>query len=263
MLYGFLVFIVGICFGNFLNVLVPRLAKQISENKINWKKAFGIVGETRSICLECQKQIRWYHNLPLVSYIFLQGKCFYCRSPIPRYYFFQELLTGFIFVLVYSRFFNKPLLLAISLLISLVLIFIFFFDWLTQLILDEAILFLVLLSLVYLLLLRVNLFNRIIASAGSGIILYLVHWLTKGKGMGFGDVKLAFFIGFFLGWPMFAYSLYLAFLLGGLTGGILLLLRRARLKQKVAFGPFLVTGVFISWLLNDQLVFIINQWLGF
>ena len=91
----FLIFIFGLCIGSFFNVLIFR-----------WSKGLSIKNPIFSICPKCGKTIKWYHNIPLISYIFLKGKCAYCKEPISLIYPFVELLTAFLFVLIYFKF--KP-----------------------------------------------------------------------------------------------------------------------------------------------------------
>jgi leader peptidase (prepilin peptidase)/N-methyltransferase len=100
------------------------------------------------------------------------------------------------------------------------------------------------------------------ALAGAGFFWGLV-WLTKGKGMGWGDVKLAGLMGLVLGWPGIALAFYLAFLTGAIIGVILILVKKKRFGEPVAFGPFLVGATWLVILIGDQLIDRLLTSLGF
>ena len=85
-----------------------------------------------------------------------------------------------------------------------------------------------------------------IPGIGAALFFLLLWIITKGRGMGLGDVKLGFLLGLFLGFPRIAFALYVAFLTGAIVGVILILRKRAGLKSKIAFGPFLILGALIS-----------------
>jgi prepilin signal peptidase PulO-like enzyme (type II secretory pathway) len=86
----------------------------------------------------------------------------------------------------------------------------------------------------------------LLAAVGSSLFLGLIWLITKGKGMGLGDVKLAFLLGLVLGWPLVAVAYFLAFLTGAGAGVILMLVNKKKLKDKIAFGPFLLLGMLIA-----------------
>jgi len=136
------------------------------------------------------------------------------------------------------------------------LVVIFFIDLEHQIIPDEIVIPLSVLFLGYRLLTNIQylISNFLITGIVSFLFLYLIHLLTKGKGMGLGDVKLAFLMGLVLGFPKIVVAFYLAFLTGAFVGVILILLSRAKLKQKIAFGPFLVFGTIFSLLWGEKIV---------
>ncbi len=88
----------------------------------------------------------------------------------------------------------------------------------------------------------------------SFLFLFLIYFLSKGKGMGFGDVKLAFLMGLALGFPKVVVAFYIAFLTGALVGVILILAKKAKFKQKIAFGPFLSLGTIIACLWGEKII---------
>jgi len=162
-----------------------------------------------------------------------------------------ELLAGALFYLSYLSHLS-----FLSYLLICGLVVIFFIDLEHQIIPDEIVIPLSILFLVYFLMTNPQLLitNYLITALISFLFLYFIFLLTKGKGMGFGDVKLAFLMGLVLGFPKIVVAFYLAFLTGAFIGVILILLGKAKLKQKIAFGPFLVFGTIFSLLWGEKIV---------
>ena len=255
------VFLLGISFGSFLNVLVYRVKPEQKRKKnLSWWQG-------RSVCDCCGRKLLWWENIPLVSFLFLKGRCRTCRSPIPFEYFLVELGTGLIYLLVFYRLSPVGFLIAaIYCLIATILVFIFLYDFHYQIIPDRAVLGLVLIVLAFYLesLLpglvsgadqqACGLFKNLLAGLVSAGFFLFLHFITKGRGMGLGDVKFAFFMGLFLGPSKLILALYFAFLTGAIIGVILILLGRKKFGQHVPFGPFLVAGTFFSWFLGDPVI---------
>lgn len=254
----------GLSVGSFLGVAVKRGESFLRKQKISWAVVLGIKGGERSRCDFCKRPLSWWENIPLVSYLFLRRRCRTCHSPIPRWYPVLELGTGIIFLLTYF-FWQKGFVgyfsLVLFLSVSAFLVFIFVFDARNQIILDEATGGLIGLSLLFRFFQGAFL-NYFLVGLGATSFLFLLHLITKGRGMGLGDVKFAFFMGFFLGWPKIILAFYLAFLTGGLLGVIMILLRKVKLKRKIAFGPFLVWGTIVSWWWGEEIIFFLLKWMG-
>jgi len=161
------------------------------------------------------------------------------------------LLAGALFYLSYLSHLS-----FLSYLLICGLVVIFFIDLEHQIIPDEIVIPLSVLFLGYRLLTNIQylISNFLITGIVSFLFLYLIHLLTKGRGMGLGDVKLAFLMGLVLGFPKIVVAFYLAFLTGAFVGVILILLGKAKLKQKIAFGPFLVFGTIFSLLWGEKIV---------
>jgi prepilin signal peptidase PulO-like enzyme (type II secretory pathway) len=243
-----LLLLFGLAIGSFLNVLVYRLNTEQSPLK------------GRSFCPKCRHQLAWKDNLPLLSFGLLRGKCRYCHSPISWQYPIVEATTGLITVFLYIWFaginnfqfgvFNLSGSLTFdfvfTLFISYSLIAIFVSDVLYLTIPDEVVIFDLILSLVFLFLQRyqISIINLITALAAAAFFYFLVL-ITRGKGMGLGDVKLALVMGLILGWPKIIFAMELAFLTGALTGVILILIGRKKMKSKIAFGPFLCAALWV------------------
>jgi leader peptidase (prepilin peptidase)/N-methyltransferase len=275
-----ILFLIGLGFGSFLNVVSFRfrpenqhpnsaLQKRPSENKVfDLKKISG-----RSVCPYCQKTLCWYELIPLVSFFVQAERCRSCGHQLSWQYPLGELLSGLIFVLVpyilYPQSYILSIIwifiLSILLLISLIDFRHFFIpDELTWLLMVFGFAFIILESQVsflrhYALLfsfswledIRLNhLFAGVAASAFFGLIFYL----GKGKILGEGDIKLAFALGLILGWPDIAAALLFAFLLGGLFGFILLISRRKTMKDYLPLAPFLALGVCLTAFFGYQII---------
>ncbi|MFC1727231.1 prepilin peptidase [Patescibacteria group bacterium] len=251
---------IGLAVGSFLNVVVYR-TNHPEKLKVKGKiRKFG----GRSFCPQCRKKIVWYDNLPLLSYLLLKGKCRQCRSSISGQYPVVELLTALAFGGAFL-FFGLPqgigewFSLGYHLVIVAAFLVIIVSDLLYLTIPDEALVVSGVAALVFWgfsALFQAEpllFFIPLTAGLGAMAMFWLLHWLTKGKGMGFGDVKLAGLMGLVLGWPKIILALYLAFLTGAFFGVILILSRKKKFGQVVPFGPFLVFGTLISLFFGEKL----------
>lgn len=239
-------FLLGLGVGSFLNVLIARLPRS--------KSLFG-----RSRCLSCKKTISWYDNLPLVSFVILKGQCRACRSPISWQYPVVELTTAVLFVLSGIR--NQELgirggidlLYFLFMLSSLTAIFVI--DLRHRIIPDRIVFPTVVVILMYLLFLHNSLFIiHLLSALGAFVFFFLLHAMTHGRGMGLGDVKLSFLLGLFLGFPRIVVALYASFLTGALVSVILVVKGKKRLKDTIAFGPFLVIGAMVAFLFSESIL---------
>lgn len=256
-LVGF-IWLVGLCIGSFLNVLIYRLPRGIS------------VKRGRSFCPNCRKKISWYDNIPLLSFAMLGGRCRFCRSPISFRYPLVELITGLLTLLIFNSKFlisNQFLIfnfktvadLVLTLLLVWGLIVIFFIDLEHQVIPDEILLPIILLFLVKQILYSLffihnSLLIILLPPLLSFVFMFSIYLITKGKGMGFGDVKLAFLMGLVLGYPKIIVAFYLAFLTGAFLGLILVVVKKVKFGQKIPFGPFLVWGTTASILWGEEIL---------
>ncbi len=238
------IFIFGICFGSFLNVLIYRLPHSLP-----------LTG--RSFCPKCKKKIIWYDNIPLISYVLLKGQCRQCHSPISWRYPVVELMTGILFLGVWVKFGDLGILGILgSWVIVSALVVVFFIDLDHQIIPDQVLF--PALATAFLISLSLNiLVSSLLTAIVAGLFFLALHLLTKGRGMGMGDVNLSFLIGLVLGFPKAVFAFYLAFLTGAFVGVILIVARRKKFGQPMAFGPFLVAAglIFLFW--GDR----ISQWL--
>ncbi|MBI5614328.1 prepilin peptidase [Candidatus Gottesmanbacteria bacterium] len=254
-----IVFLSGLAFGSFANVLIDR-GDDVS------------VLYDRSRCDFCKRHLSWYELIPVFSFLFLRGQCRTCRKKLSLQYPLVELCMGLSFVGVYSLF---PLTSYISLVSYLILTFSFVVIFIADLkyfIIPDSMIILSLLSGFFLFLssqlltrsahpnlgLGEQILEYGIPYFGTGLVagsFFLLLWIfTKGKGMGFGDVKLAFVMGLLLKAPKTIVALYVAFLTGALYGVILILGKKKSLKSAVAFGPFLILGFLVSVLFGEQII---------
>ncbi len=231
-----LIFLIGLAVGSFANVLIDRLPQGES---IVWG---------RSHCDFCKRTLRWYELIPVLSYIIQLGKCRNCHKRLSIQYPVIELITGTGFVLLLPYHVSYYLL-FISLLVILVA------DLKYQIIPDSMIV----LGFAAVILNWIgtnqagNFMQYIIPGLASFVAFYLLWLVTRGKGLGFGDVKFAPLMGLLLGFPGVVIALYIAFLTGAIVGVILMLGRKKTWKSKIAFGPFLVLGTSVALIWQPQL----------
>ena len=251
-MFNVFIFILGVAIGSFLNVLIDRLVDEET-----------IMG--RSHCDHCKKTLEPLDLIPIVSFVFLRGKCRYCHTKLSWQYPVIEFLTGIIFVGIMN---NSLILIPNSLFhlsIACVFIVIFVADLKKHIIPDEmqiALFVTVFFLKVFQGMTVVGFGYALIEGMIVMTPILFLYLLTKGRGMGFGDVKLALNIGFFVGIKAGLISLYIAFITGAIVGAVMLLTKRKKMKSKIAFGPFIILGVVIMILFKDQIFPIILQIYG-
>ncbi len=229
----------GVVIGSFLNVLTLRLPLKES------------VTLKRSHCMTCGHTLSWYELFPLFSYIFLGGKCRHCKSKISIQYPLIEATNGILYVIVFlvHGICVETILycLCASALLALSLI-----DWRTQEIPVGFNIFILLLGLVRLITDIGNWSQYVIGLFAVSGFLYLLFLITKGRGIGGGDIKLMAATGLLLGWQLNI----IAFLLGCVLGSIihLTLMAVKKANRVLAFGPYLSMGVYIAMIWGEQLV---------
>src|SRR3989338_10233610 len=222
------VFLFGLAVGSFLNSVIYRLGKGESALK------------GRSYCPQCKHPLSWQDLIPLLSFALLQGKCRYCKAHISWQYPLVELATGIVFVVLYnlvslsfSQVFQVPYFFAVASL----LVVIFVYDLKHYLIPDKILYPAIALSFFWRLLESIvnvipnligdpalwipafaGMTGMVLAVLGAGAFFFAIYALSKGRAMGFGDVKLALFMGLFLGWPNVLVALFVAFFVGAGLG---------------------------------------------
>ncbi|NQV13079.1 MAG: prepilin peptidase [Parcubacteria group bacterium] len=249
------VVIFGLLVGSFLNVVIYRL------------KVKKTVVRGRSFCPHCQHTLRLIDLIPLFSFIFQKGRCRYCNKKISWQYPLVELVTATTFLLVFFKFpianvylsegSEYGTLLAGYLVFTAVLIIIFTYDLKHYLIPDRIVLPATILALAFSWINpNVDWLPALIGSVMVGGFFALIIFLTKGKGMGWGDVKLGLFVGALLGWQVSLLALLIAFVSGSIVGVGLILAKKKGWKSQVPFGTFLTVATFICLLWGEEIV----QW---
>jgi prepilin signal peptidase PulO-like enzyme (type II secretory pathway) len=247
-----IVFILGLIIGSFLNCVIYRLEEEKSFLK------------GRSFCPHCKHILNWGDLIPVFSFIFLKTRCRYCREKISFQYPLVELATGLLFVSLLNYGFLSPFYILHSIffiLFSCFLIIIFIFDLKHYIIPDKVIFPAIITALIYnLYLLFIShyplstILNNFYAAFGAALFFLIIVLATKGKGMGVGDIKLAFFMGLLLGLPNILVALFLAFLIGAIIGLGMIALKKKTLKSEIPFGPFLILGTFIALFWGSNLI---------
>ncbi|MCG2701383.1 MAG: prepilin peptidase [Candidatus Falkowbacteria bacterium] len=249
----FFIFLFGLTIGSFLNCLIWRLRK--NEGMMN-----------RSYCPKCKKQIDWYDNVPVLSFIFLRGKCRHCKKPISWQYPAVELTTAILFlisfivnsqpliidVFINSQFSISKFLTSYFLLLTFrdwflisVMIVIFIYDLRWYLILDKVVLPACLIIFALNCFLGISWQNMLISGIiGSSFFLFQ-FLISKGKWIGGGDIRLGLLMGIALGWPSVLTAIFLAYLIGSVVGIGLILSGRKQWSSKVPLGVFLSTATII------------------
>lgn len=225
--------LLGVAIGSFLNVCIDRLPR--GENIL--------VG--RSHCDYCKKPLRWFELIPIVSFIIQRGRCRRCRKRLSLQYPIIEAATGISFGLLYIRFLGAAELIS-ALIVLCAFLVIFVADLKYQIIPDSMLFFLVIAAAIRIGYQIAPLRLSVASAAASGLFFLFLWLVTRGKGMGLGDVKLAAVLGLLLGFPGTVIAFYIAFLTGAVAGVILMIGGKVKLKSRIAFGPFLLVGSAIS-----------------
>lgn len=240
--------LVGLCVGSFLNVVIYRL-----PNGMNMSKP-------ASHCTACDYTLKWYDNIPVLSYLILGGKCRKCRKPISPRYVIVEILNAVFWLISVYLFWEKNPVYAVVCAISLsVLICIFFIDLEHLLIFNR---FVIILGVAGVVAIFFDKFTRwydhLIGAAVFGAFFLLVYYgailVLKREGLGFGDVKFAFAAGLLLGWQRMLFAMLIASISASV---ILLILRRVRGDERdreYPFGPFISVGIASALLFGQPVI---------
>lgn len=281
----------GFILGCFLGSLSLCLAVRSVTNKSFWG---------RSYCFKCNKRLHWYDLLPIVSYLYLKGKCRYCKSSFGVRHLIVEIVTGVLVAILFflnltplSFFPGNPvyyLEFSFKIFILVTLVILFLTDIETGLLPDRITIPATVISLGYWILISflkisllfyglttselgryllppytnyfwehslliLNPFKWAIASSLLiGLFFGSLIYITKGRGMGGGDLKMGIFLGLALGLPGGILSLMLSFLLGSLVGIALLIAKLKSFGQTIPFGPFLSTGAIIALFWGEKII---------
>ena len=242
--------VAGLVAGSFANVCIYRLPRGQS------------VVRPASHCPSCQNPVKPWHNVPILSYLALRGRCKACGEPISARYPVVEALTGFLFAAVAYRYGATPAALFYFVFVT-ALVVISFIDYDFQIIPDEITLAGIPAGMIAAWLFLPDPFFRVsdmgiavsIMGAATGFALYYsIAFLSRG-GMGGGDVKMMTMAGAVLGWKGVLLTTFLASLMGSGVGLYLMLFQGRGRKTKIPFGPFLAAGALFSLFFGQEIVY--------
>jgi leader peptidase (prepilin peptidase)/N-methyltransferase len=260
--------VLGLLIGSFLNVVIFRIPKMMQRESDNYvanelgkelphTDRFNLM-VPRSTCPHCGHQITALENIPVISWLFLRGKCSACKAPISARYPAIELLTGVLSALMVWTFGSGWMGLA-TLVFLWLLVAMTFIDYDTQLLPDDLTYPLLWLGL----LLNLDgtfvpLRDAVIGAAAGYLSLWSVYWLFKlatGKeGMGYGDFKLLAALGAWLGWKMLPTIILLSSVVGAIVGISLIVFARRGRDKPIPFGPYLAAAGLIALLYGGPIM---------
>ncbi len=240
------VFMFGLIVGSFLNVCIYRLPHS---------KSIVYPG---SQCPQCGRDIRFYDNIPVLSFIILKGKCRYCRSAISLRYPFVELVSGLMATAVFLKYGPTLESLIFYILIAALLV-ITFIDIDHQIIPDVITLpGIILFFLASFFLPAVSWKESLLGILLGGFSLYAVAWgyelLMKKDGMGGGDIKLLAMMGAAIGWKGVLFTIFISSLVGSIIGLVIMAFSKKDLKLAIPFGPFLSIGAILFVFFGPELI---------
>lgn len=260
--------LLGLCIGSFLNVVIYRTPKMMEQE---WRQDCQMLlhpeqalidqskltlSKPASTCPKCHSAIRWYQNIPVVSWLILRGRCASCQNPISIRYPLIELLTA-ICSLVIALVFGASLQMLFGLLLTWTLIALTFIDFDTQLLPDRYTLTLAALGLAvnsYAIYISPTaaIWGYIIGFLCLWIVYYLFKIVTGKEGMGYGDFKLLAALGAWMGPLMLPLIVLLSSLVGAIIGIILLKIRKE--NKAFAFGPYIAMAGWIAFIWGEPIM---------
>ena len=233
------IFLFGITIGSFLNVCILRIPNHET-----------VVTE-RSHCMNCGYQLSWYDMVPVFSWLCLGGKCRKCKTPISPQYPIVEAVNGILYMVVFAvnGFSLESILYCLFVSALLVLSVI---DWRTYEIPIGINIFILVLGILHTALDYSNWLTYVVGFFSVSLFLFLLLWISKGRAIGGGDVKLMAVAGLLLGWKL----AILAFFIGCIVGSVIHLLRMklSGADKVLAMGPYLSVGLFIAALWGNAMI---------
>ena len=236
----------GLALGSFLNVCIYRIPLKKS------------IVRPPSSCPQCGARIRFYDNIPVISYIMLLGRCRHCRTPISLRYPLVEILIGLVSVALFIKFPSRANYILFFL-FTAALLAIAFIDLQHKIIPDVISLPGILVGLAFSFFpsATISPIEALIGGVGGGGFLLLVgtafEKLTGREGMGGGDVKLLAMIGAWMGWKALPFIILISSLTGAVIGGVSLVISRQGMRSRIPFGPFLALGALVFLFFGDDI----------
>lgn len=275
-----LCFVVSLLVGSFLNVVIYRLPVMMQrdwdseinnylseqnpsitdveeQTKTEAQEKFNLM-VPRSRCGECGTMIKSWHNIPVISYLLLKGKCASCKTAISLRYPLIELATGLIAALIAWKLFSTPVAACAGILFAYALITLFWIDYDTYLLPDSITLPLLWLGLILNTFdLFTDLQSAVIGAAAGYLSLWSIFWLFKlltGKeGMGYGDFKLLAALGAWLGWQLLPVIIVLSSLVGAVIGVAMIVFGGHDRSKPIPFGPYLAAAGLLAMIWGETI----------
>ena len=241
-MFYFAAFVLGCIWGSFSNVCIYRLPNDQS------------VVKGRSFCTSCKEQIKWYDNIPFLSFIFLKGKCRKCGNKISSQYFLVEFISAISFIIVYHLY-GISITTLLLIILSVFFIIIFFIDLKHFIIPNELTFPLMLIGFVKSFEPNLNqtIFPNYINSLIGGVFGYLIIWLIiffykkvrNKEGMGLGDAKLMAVVGFWFGWASIPFTIFISSFVALNFSIPSLIKKNKNMATQIPFGPYIIIGCII------------------
>lgn len=256
-LFGFYFFIIGAAFGSFLSCLAWRL---YSEKNV-WPE---------SRCDSCGRSLRWYENIPVLSFALLGGKCSSCHKKISWQYFAAEIFSGILFSAMFFMFFKNQqyflnifpsssewLHLSFKIFSLIVLLFVMIYDGRYYLVSLPVVIVSCAILYILNLFLGIQWFLPLIAGAAGGAFFLIQYLITKGKGIGEGDIYLGVLLGFIFPEILkltLLLSVTLSYFIGALCGIFLIIIGKKKLSSVLPLGLFLSIGGMITVFFGSDII---------
>jgi len=248
----FWIFLFGLAIGSFLNCFIYR-----EKQKKSLKGS--------SFCPNCKHKLSVFDLVPVFSYILLRGRCRYCKDKISLQYPAVEIFTALLFLAIFHLFYPLSGILEVFIFLLVLfcfssLMFIFVYDLKHYIIPNKIIYPAILAALIFVFLKAFFyegldlLINHLLSAVFTFSFFFLIYYFTRGRGLGFGDVRYAFFMGLFLGYPFVVVGLFFSFVIGAIIGTSLIVLKVKGRRDMIPFGPFLVLGTFIAFFWGDIII---------
>ena len=247
-------FVLGSIWGSFCNVCIYRLPDN------------DTVVTKRSFCRSCKNKIKWYDNIPLLSFIFLRGKCRICNNKISSQYFLVELISAISFLSIYYLY-GISITTLLLIILSIFFIIIFFIDLKHYIIPNELTFPLMLIGFIKSFDPNLNqtIFPNYINSLLGGFFGYAVIWLIiffykkvrNKEGMGLGDAKLMAVVGFWFGWASIPFTIFISSAVALVLVIPSLIKKTRNMSAQIPFGPYIIIGCIIYVTFANQLKYLL------
>ncbi len=251
-----LTIILGLCVGSFLNVVIYRLPKNMS------------IAKPKSHCINCDYQLEWYDNIPVLSYIILGGKCRKCKTKISPRYIVVELLNAILWFvalmlntnLIFASIQSNYIMLIVYFVVISTLICVAFCDFENMEIPDEFQIILLIAGIISMMFGDVNskVFGFILGGGFFALFAGLYYLIKRREGLGFGDIKLMAVLGLILGFENTLITIILSALSGAMVLSVLAIINRKKNKEERSkeypFAVFIVPSAILAMFVGDIIV---------